>query len=101
MNNFLERLGTLTHKQLMLLAFDQQRQLEAANRRRPEAIAVVGIGCRFPGGGDGPQAFWDLLREGCDAIREVPSDRWDIYSFYAAKPTTAILISVRRAPSLN
>ena len=101
MNNLLERLGTLTHKQLMLLAFDQQRQLEAANRRRPEAIAVVGVGCRFPGGGDGPQAFWDLLREGRDAIREVPSDRWDIDSFYDADPDAAARMAVRSGGFLD
>ncbi|KAB8320091.1 hybrid non-ribosomal peptide synthetase/type I polyketide synthase [Tolypothrix campylonemoides VB511288] len=41
-----------------------------------EAIAIIGIGCRFPGAKD-PQSFWQLLRDGVDAISEVPS-RWDI-----------------------
>ena len=36
-----------------------------------EAIAIIGIGCRFPGAND-PEAFWQLLRDGVDAIREVP-----------------------------
>ncbi|MBF6245647.1 SDR family NAD(P)-dependent oxidoreductase [Nocardia elegans] len=40
-----------------------------------EPMAIVGIGCRFPGAA-GPEAFWDLLRDGRDAISEVPSDRW-------------------------
>ncbi|MEM9447024.1 MAG: beta-ketoacyl synthase N-terminal-like domain-containing protein [Cyanobacteria bacterium P01_E01_bin.6] len=40
-----------------------------------EPIAIVGIGCRFPGA-DGPKAFWQLLRDGVDAITPVPSDRW-------------------------
>ncbi|HEX2910961.1 MAG TPA: type I polyketide synthase [Chloroflexia bacterium] len=54
----------------------------------PEPIAIVGIGCRFPGGPD-PLAFWKLLREGREAIREVPAERWDIDSLYdpdTAKP---------------
>ncbi|NUQ65793.1 MAG: acyltransferase domain-containing protein, partial [Pirellulales bacterium] len=41
-----------------------------------EPIAIVGIGCRFPGAA-GPAAFWQLLVDGVDAVREVPSDRWD------------------------
>ena len=50
----------------------------------PEPIAIIGIGCRFPGGVDGPAAFWALLRDGVDAISEIPGDRWDIHSYYDA-----------------
>jgi acyl transferase domain-containing protein/acyl carrier protein len=49
-------------------------------------IAVVGIGCRFPGA-DGPVAFWKLLRRGDDAISEVPSDRWDVDRYYSIDPS--------------
>ncbi|WP_280234310.1 type I polyketide synthase [Nocardia cyriacigeorgica] len=42
-----------------------------------DAIAIVGIGCRFPGGGDGPQQLWRVFRDGIDAVTEVPADRWD------------------------
>ncbi|MGW1507168.1 type I polyketide synthase [Streptomyces mirabilis] len=38
-------------------------------------IAVVGLACRFPGAGGG-RAFWHLLRDGTDAVREAPEDRW-------------------------
>ncbi|BCI86028.1 hypothetical protein NIIDMKKI_12340 [Mycobacterium kansasii] len=41
-----------------------------------EPIAVIGIGCRFPGA-DGPAAFWQLLRDGVDAVTETPPDRRD------------------------
>ncbi|MDE3155804.1 MAG: LLM class flavin-dependent oxidoreductase [Acidobacteriota bacterium] len=47
-------------------------------------IAIVGIGCRLPGGAHGPEAFWRLLRDGVDAIGEVPADRWDAAAVEAA-----------------
>ncbi|NBD34623.1 MAG: hypothetical protein GVY30_01335, partial [Chloroflexi bacterium] len=50
-----------------------------------EPIAIIGMGCRFPGA-DGVQAFWDLLSNGRDAITEVPPDRWDVDAFYDPNP---------------
>ncbi|WP_234358577.1 type I polyketide synthase [Streptomyces sp. NRRL B-24085] len=41
-----------------------------------EPVAVVGLGCRLPGGVHGPADFWRLLTDGVDAIRRVPEDRW-------------------------
>jgi 6-methylsalicylic acid synthase len=41
-----------------------------------EPIAVVGIGCRFPGGINSPQDFWRLLTDEVDASGPVPEDRW-------------------------
>jgi myxalamid-type polyketide synthase MxaE and MxaD len=52
-----------------------------------EPIAIIGIGCRFPGAND-PTAFWQLLRDGVDAIREVPADRFDQHAFYDPDPAT-------------
>ncbi|KEO82730.1 type I polyketide synthase [Tumebacillus flagellatus] len=46
-----------------------------------EMIAIVGIGCRFPGGANSPEAYWNLLKNGVDAITEVPSDRWGKHFF--------------------
>ncbi len=51
-----------------------------------EPIAIIGMGCRFPGGVDSPEAFWKLLRDGVDAISEVPPARWDIDAFYDPDP---------------
>ena len=51
-----------------------------------EPIAIIGIGCRFPGGADGPESFWRLLAEGVDAITEIPPDRWNIDGFYDPRP---------------
>jgi myxalamid-type polyketide synthase MxaE and MxaD len=50
-----------------------------------EPIAVIGIGCRFPGAKD-PESFWQLLRNGTDAISEVPPDRWQAKEFYNPDP---------------
>jgi acyl transferase domain-containing protein/acyl carrier protein len=60
-----------------------------------EPIAIIGIGCRFPGA-ENPEAFWQLLRDGVDAITEVPSDRWDIDEFYHPEPGTPGKMYTRR-----
>ncbi|WP_051385657.1 type I polyketide synthase [Actinokineospora inagensis] len=62
-----------------------ETDLKQARARAPEPVAVVGIGCRFPGA-DGPDEFWRLLVEGGDAITEVPPDRWDIDAYYDPDP---------------
>jgi hybrid polyketide synthase/nonribosomal peptide synthetase FtdB len=59
-----------------------------------EPIAVIGLGCRFPGAPD-PGAYWRLLRDGVDAIHEVPPDRWDIDAYYDPQPTTPGKMSTR------
>ncbi|GIL13952.1 MAG: polyketide synthase [Chloroflexota bacterium] len=53
-----------------------------------EPIAIIGIGCRFPGGANSPEALWELLRAGRDAITEVPADRYDLQTFYDPRPAT-------------
>ena len=42
---------------------------------------MIGIACRFPGGADTPNKFWDLLTEGVDAIVQAPPSRWEAYDF--------------------
>ncbi|MBF6218476.1 SDR family NAD(P)-dependent oxidoreductase [Nocardia abscessus] len=49
-------------------------------------VAIVGIGCRFPGGIDGPDSFWDLVVRKGDGIVEVPADRWNLAKFYDPDP---------------
>ncbi len=57
-------------------------------------IAIIGMGCRFPGAPD-PDAFWRLLADGTDAITEVPADRWDIDAFYDPDLATPGMMSTR------
>ena len=59
----------------------------AATTRTDEPIAIVAVSCRFPGAPD-PEAFWEVLSGGVDAIREVPDDRFDIDEFYDPDPET-------------
>ena len=61
-------------------------RLEVAEKVVTEPVAVVGIGCRFPGDVVGPESFWRLLVNGEDAISEVPADRWDADAFYDPDP---------------
>lgn len=51
-----------------------------------EPLAVIGIGCRLPGGIDSPAAFWDALLRGFDGIRDVPEDRWRHARFHDTNP---------------
>ena len=51
-----------------------------------EPLAIIGMSCRFPGGADSPEAFWQMLRDGVDAVSEVPPDRWDVEAFYDPNP---------------
>lgn len=53
-------------------------KVESLERARTEAIAIVGMGCRFPGGANTPEAFFQLLEAGVDAVTEVPSERWPL-----------------------
>ena len=50
------------------------------------AVAIVGMACRFPGGVENTDDFWELLRNGTDAITEIPKDRWDIDQYYDPDP---------------
>jgi acyl transferase domain-containing protein/acyl carrier protein len=61
-------------------------QVDRLERERHEPIAIVGMACRFPGGVDSPESYWDLLREGVDAVTEVPPERWDADAYYDPDP---------------
>jgi acyl transferase domain-containing protein/NADPH:quinone reductase-like Zn-dependent oxidoreductase/SAM-dependent methyltransferase len=81
-----------------LIALDQmQAKLDAAEQARREPIAIVGMACRFPGAANDPDAFWQLLVDGRDAVTEVPPERWDIDSLYDPDPDAPGKMSTRRA----
>ncbi|HEY5836682.1 type I polyketide synthase [Streptomyces sp.] len=66
-----------------------QRQVQEYERARTEPIAIVGVGCRFPGGVTDAATYWRMLTSGTDAVGDIPADRWDHDAFYdeeAGKP---------------
>ncbi|WP_237743540.1 type I polyketide synthase [Pleurocapsa sp. PCC 7319] len=65
--------ATLHHSQMI--------SIQPLSAMQLEPIAIIGIGCRFPGANN-PEAFWQLIRDGVDAISEVPPSRWNLEKYY-------------------
>jgi acyl transferase domain-containing protein/NADPH:quinone reductase-like Zn-dependent oxidoreductase/NADP-dependent 3-hydroxy acid dehydrogenase YdfG/acyl carrier protein len=71
-----------------LRAVEQMKQkVDAAEARRHQPIAIIGMGCRFPGGACDAASFWELLKEGRDGLSAVPPDRWNIDDYYDPDPS--------------
>ncbi|MEH1967623.1 beta-ketoacyl synthase N-terminal-like domain-containing protein [Nostoc sp.] len=64
------------------------------NFKSVEAIAIIGLDCRFPGANN-PEAFWQLLRNGKSAIDQIPANRWDSHLFYNPIPAQPGKMSTR------
>ena len=88
-------------KQMFLALKQAETKLEMMERSRSEAIAIIGIGCRFPGNANTPESFWELLSSGQDAVREIPPERWDIDSCYHPDPDTPGKMYIRHASLVN
>ena len=64
---------------------DRDSMAVATTAPADEPIAIVGIGCRFPGGVRTPEDFWRLLDAGADVVAELPGDRgWDLAAVHEA-----------------
>lgn len=82
-----EKADNLSPLKRSLAALREMRgKLDATERAKTEPIAVVGMSCRFPGGVDDTDSFWQLLVEGRDIISDVPPDRWDKDRYYDPDP---------------
>jgi acyl transferase domain-containing protein/aryl carrier-like protein len=77
-----------------------EAKLAATERARHEPIAIIGAGCRFPGGVENPEDLWRLLRDGVDAVTEITPDRWDVDAYYDADPEAPGKMVTRRAGQL-
>jgi acyl transferase domain-containing protein len=90
MSKIVSRFEPLSPVKQALLAVEQMKaRLEAAERRQREPIAIVGIGCRFPGHANSASAFWDLLANGISAVTRIPRERWDVEAYYNPDPDAA------------
>lgn len=101
MKEFLDRVSRLSQKQLLLLALEQRETIADMEAQSRAPVAIIGLACRFPGGADGPEAFWDLLAAGRDAIRPIPPDRWDAEAYFDPDPDVPGAISVRTGGFLD
>jgi acyl transferase domain-containing protein len=82
MSDLTSRLAQLSPEQRALLL---ERMAAARTPELPaQAIAIVGMACRLPGGVRSPAAFWDLLSGGVDAVTAVPADRWNADAYFDA-----------------
>jgi len=73
----------------------QRAEIEQLRRGSGDPIAIVGMGCRFPGAPT-VDAYWDLLARGGDAITEVPRERWNADAFFDADPAAPGKMSTRK-----
>ncbi|WP_017621134.1 type I polyketide synthase, partial [Nocardiopsis gilva] len=66
---------------------DQNRRLV---HRAGEPVAVVGVGCRFPGGVTSAESLWGVVSGGVDAVGDFPADRgWDLEGLFSQDPDSA------------
>jgi natural product biosynthesis luciferase-like monooxygenase protein len=76
-------------------------RLEESEETRSEPIAVVGMGCRFPGGASDAARLWSVLHDGVDAVGPVPPDRWDSDALYDPDPDAPGKLYVRHGAFLD
>ncbi|ATB32461.1 type I polyketide synthase [Melittangium boletus] len=80
------RLGDLSPEKRALLAMRLRANPDTLRMLEADPIAIIGVGCRFPGGVDSPESYWELLKNGRQGITPVPADRWDTDAWYDANP---------------
>ena len=78
-----------------------ENKLERSEQILHEPIAIIGMSCRFPGGANNINDFWNLLERGGDAITKVPASRWDVDSFYDPDPNVPGKMITDRAGFLD
>jgi len=76
-------------RQALALIQHLEKQLAQSRQAADTPIAIVGMGCRFPGGANSPEAYWKLLAAGVDAVKPIPKERWNVDALYDANQDAA------------
>lgn len=83
MNDFSKRIAKLSPERLSLLAAELHSRLTRLEGQQHEPVAVVGMGCRFPGSVSAPEEYWRNLVQGTHAVREIDAFRWDAKHYFS------------------
>jgi thioester reductase-like protein len=98
MSDLQQRLANLSATKLAFLSQKIEGQI---NLLKAEPIAVISVACRFPGGSNSPEAYWQMLEQGREGIKEVPKERWDIAKYYDPEPLKSGKMQGREAAFLD
>jgi acyl transferase domain-containing protein/NADPH:quinone reductase-like Zn-dependent oxidoreductase/acyl carrier protein len=97
-----ERVRELPANKKWLLALKElEAKLNKSEGAKKEPIAIIGMGCRLPGGLHHPASYWDFLCEGKDAVGEIPPSRWDSGAFYDPDPAVPGKMTTRYGAFLD
>ena len=83
-------MSNLDHRALMKDAVQKikqlQTQLDTVTQKQTEPIAIIGMGCRFPGSSNNPEQYWQLLAQGIDGVTLMPAARRAFPEYAASLP---------------
>ncbi|MBN3526394.1 type I polyketide synthase [Paenibacillus apiarius] len=73
-------------KQSLYTIQNLRKQLDDSQQTSKEPIAVIGMACRFPGGCNSPEEYWEFLKAGGESVIDVPQERWNAAEHYDPVP---------------
>jgi len=71
------------------------------NQYEKDEIAIIGYSCRFPGGANSPEEYWNLLKQGYDSVDEIPKERFDVDKYYSPDGSIPGTMYTKNAALLN
>lgn len=95
MNDFNKEQST---EELLYLAL---KKTESKLSKYHEAMAIIGMSCRFPGGANNLQKYWQLLIDGVDAISNIPPTRWNSEAYYSSDKNNKQTMYTKKAGFLD
>ncbi len=102
MSNISHKIDQMSPLQRAAYALKETRsKLDAIEGAQREPIAIIGMGCRFPGGANNPELFWQLLQDGLDASTDIPGDRWNVDAYYDSNPEHSGKMYTKRGSFLD